>query len=414
MFKRPLIFFTFLGIIFFKPHVFASDTAQIKQIDNRAQESGIGIAESLGQHSGDKAVKSQKTTKNSPLHNNDIKPPSQAASPLKLTPSQTHTETKNLKKGSMVEKDTNDKNSHSVGFGLEDTTLEEQEDIIVLEWSRDLAKNYVESLNDGVDSFFMGAFFDDERVDDASSGSNGRVYFTTRRVQGGGVDYKVGLNLKLVLPRSRDRFKLLVETDENEDTDKESSVIGTAENVTYSTAIRVELKDGRSWKSSLDNGVRWSGEPVYFTRIRTRRTDYFETWRLRLLHSVSWRTDVEWGTRVSASLLRPIDLTCHFRTGFSADYLLSDDFANLESSAAIFDELNHRSAMLYQVAVFGDTERISKVSNTVVSVSYRRKIYKHFVFAEIVPEVAWPREEGYEATPAVNLRFEIIFGPDAL
>jgi hypothetical protein len=414
MFNRPLMLFTFLGVIFFKPHVLAVDNILIKPTDNKIQESGVGIAEPLGTHSSDKTVEGQKIQKNSPPQNNNIKPPSQTASPLKSIPKQIHTETKNLKEDSIEDKDTSDKSGHSVGFGLENTALEEQEDIIVLEWSRDLAKNYVESLNDGVDSFFMGAFFDDERVDDESSGSNGRVYFTTRRVQGAGVDYKVGLNLKLVLPRSRDRFKLLVETDENEDTDKESNVIGTAENVTYSTAIRVELKDGNSWKSSLDNGVRWSGEPVYFTRIRTRRTDYFEEWRLRLLHSVSWRTDVEWGTRVSASLLRPIDLTCHFRTGFSADYLLSDDFANLESSAAIFNELNHRSAMLYQVAVLGDTERISKVSNTVVSVSYRRKIYKHFVFAEVVPEVAWPREQGYEATAAVNLRFEMIFGPDAL
>jgi len=290
--------------------------------------------------------------------------------------------------------------------------IEEQEDIVVLEWSRDFAKGYVESLNDGVDSFFMGAFFDDELVNDESSGSNGRVFFTTRRVQGEGVDYQVGINLKLVLPRTRDRFKLLVETDENEDDQKESDLIGTTGNVTYSTAIRVELRDGKRWKTSWDNGVRWAGEPVYFSRVRTRRTDYFNEWRSRLLHSMSWRTDVEWGTSVNASLLRPLDMRRHFRTAFSADYLLSNDFAELQTSAAIFDELSHRAAMLYRMAVYGDTEQLAKVNNYILSVSYRRKIYKHFVFAEIVPEVAWPREKDYFPTPALNLRFEMIIGPD--
>ena len=291
-------------------------------------------------------------------------------------------------------------------------SAQEQEDIEVLEWSRDFAKGYVESLNDGVDSFFMGAFFDDELVDDESSGSNGRIFFTTRRVVGEGVDYQAGINLKLVLPRTRDRFKLLVETDENEDDQKESDLIGTTNNVTYSTAIRVELRDGRRWKTSWDNGVRWAGQPVYFSRVRTRRTDYFNEWRSRLLHSVSWRTDVDWGTSVNASLLRPLDMRRHFRTAFSADYLLSDDFAELQTSAAIFDEVSDRSAVLYRMAILGDTQQIAKINNYIVSVSYRRKIYKHFVFAEIVPEVAWPREEDYFPTPALTLRFEMIVGPD--
>lgn len=292
-------------------------------------------------------------------------------------------------------------------------SIEEQEDIIILEWSRDLAKDYVETLNDGVDSFFMGAFFDDEIINDESSGSNGRLFLTTRRVQGEGVDYQVGVNLKLVLPKTRDRFKLLVETDENEDDQKETDLINTTANVTYSTAIRIELRDGKRWKSSLDNGIRWSGKPVYFSRIRARRTDYFDEWRLRVLQSITWRSDVEWGAKFNAGLLRPIDLHRHFRTGFTADYLLSDDFAELQTSAAIFEQLDERAALLYQLAVFGDTEHIAKVSNYVLTFSYRRKIYKSFVFAEIVPEVAWPREDDYEATPAINLRFEMIIGPDA-
>jgi len=292
-------------------------------------------------------------------------------------------------------------------------SIAEQEDIIILEWSRDLARDYVESLNDGVDSFFMGAFFDDEIINDESSGSNGRLFFTTRRVQGGGVDYNAGINLKLVLPKTRDRFKLLIETEDNENSQKESNIINTAENVTYSTAIRVEIREGKRWKSSWDNGIRWSGKPVYFSRVRARRTDYFDEWRLRVLQSIEWRTDVKWGAKFDAGLLRPIDLHRHFRTGFTADYLLTDDFAELQASAAIFEQVSERAAMLYRISALGDTEHLTKVNNYILTFSYRRKIYKSFVFAEVVPELAWPREDDYEVTPAINFRFKMIIGPDA-
>ncbi len=292
--------------------------------------------------------------------------------------------------------------------------MEQEEDIVFLNWSRELMVDYVETLNDGVDSFFMGAFFDDELVGDESSGSSGRIYLTTRRVEGeDGVDYKVGFSLKLVLPKTRDRFKLLIETDEDEDDQKENNLIGTANNVTYSTAIRIELHESESWRSSLDNGVRWAGEPVYFSRLRTRRTDYFETWRSRILQTFYWRSDVEWGASLDASILKPLDLRRHFRSGFSADYLVSDDVAQLEASAAIFDEINPRSAMLYQLAAFGDTESLTKVNEYVLSFTYRRKIYRHFVFAEVVPEVAWPRERLYDSTGAISFRLEMIFGPSA-
>jgi hypothetical protein len=108
--------------------------------------------------------------------------------------------------------------------------------------------------------------------------------------------------------------------------------------------------------------------------------------------------------------LRPIDFTRHFNLSFNADYSFSDDMADLVTSASIFDELSHRSAMLYQIEAFGDTESITKVNEVVLSISYRRKIYKSFVFAEVVPEIGFPRDLDYEATPALNFTLEMIIG----
>ena len=110
--------------------------------------------------------------------------------------------------------------------------------------------------------------------------------------------------------------------------------------------------------------------------------------------------------------MRPIDLRRHFRTGFEADYLLDNDYADLKTYVAVFDEVSSRSAMLYNFSILGDTEGPTKVNNFLATVSYRRKIYKSFVFAEVVPELAWPRERDYDPTSAINFRLEMIFGPE--
>ncbi|MFT6261482.1 MAG: hypothetical protein ACJAYK_002296 [Crocinitomicaceae bacterium] len=285
-------------------------------------------------------------------------------------------------------------------------------DLFILDWSEDVASRYVESLNDGVDSFFMGAFFDSELIEDESSGSNGRIFLTARGGKDQPLNFQVGLNLKFALPKTRDRFKLLVETDENEDGNSESTVIGIADNVTYSTAVRVELSENKNLITSLDNGVRWEGKPVYFTRIRARRTDYFDTWRTRSLQSIYWRTDVQWGSIFSLNAIKPIDFSRSFSMGFDANYILKNDAAELESSVSIFDELSYRSALLYQLAAFGDTESLTRINKVVMSIAYRRKIYKRFLFVEVVPEIAFPRDVGYNATPAITVTLEMIFGPD--
>jgi len=215
-----------------------------------------------------------------------------------------------------------------------------------------------------------------------------------------------------VLPNTRDRMKLIVETDEEDDGQNETNLVDTTENVTYTTALRLEVREGRRWKTSWDNGVRWEGEPVYFSRLRSRREDHFGPWKSRIVNSLYWRTDDEWGNEISNYWRLPLGDLRSLNTGFEADYILKEDITSLYSDISLFDELSHRSAMLYRFAAIGDTYKYTKVENYTFSISYRRKIYKSFVFAEITPEIAWPRESNYRDTPIINFRLEMIIGPE--
>lgn len=282
----------------------------------------------------------------------------------------------------------------------------------MLDWSRDQLANYIEGLNDGIDTFFAETLFGDEVIDDESSGSNGRLFFKSRRVKGEkSVDYQTGVNVKLALPNTNNRFKILIETEEDDDQEKESDLVGTTDNVTYATALRFQLARTERWKTTWDNGISWEGEPVPFSRIRTRRIQYYELWHTRFFQSFYYRTNIGWGEKTSYAAIRPLDLKHHFRFGLNASYKLNDDYFNLSNSYSIFQELSDFAIMVYRFNISGDTEGIEKVNSYTISTGYRRQLYHNFVYMDFIPEVSWPRDKNFEPTPGITFNLEMIFGP---
>ncbi len=284
--------------------------------------------------------------------------------------------------------------------------------IELLDWSRDKLSAYVEQLNDRLDYFITDTFFSDETNNENWSGSYGKLFFNTRREVHTAVDYQSGISLNLALPNTNDKLKLLVESEENEDGQRESDALDTVDNVTYSTALRFLISDAEDYKASWDNGVRWEGEPVPFSRLRFQRIDYFEYFRTRFFQTLYWRTNVGWGADSSYQIRTPLDLQRQFIWSVDADYLLNNDYYDLANIWAVSDEWNDKEAMLYSFSVIGDTQGYEKVTSYVSSARYRRMLYKRFVFGEIEPEISWPREHNFEPVPAIMFRLELIFSEE--
>lgn len=286
---------------------------------------------------------------------------------------------------------------------------EHERDILLLDWSRQKLATYVEGLNDGLDSLITETFFSDEVDNENWSGSYGKLFFYTRREFHQPVDYQSGINLNLALPHTNDQLKLLVESEENNDDQRESDALGTVDNVTYTTALRFLIRDAEDYKASWDNGVRWEGEPVPFSRLRFQRIDYYEACRTRFYQTLYWRTNTGWGADTSYQVRTPLDLQRQFIFSLNANYLLNNDYYDLSNTWAISDEWNADEAMLYGFSIIGDTQQYEKVTNYVTSARYRRMLYKKFVFGEIEPELSWPREHNFEPVAAIIFRLEFIF-----
>lgn len=279
-----------------------------------------------------------------------------------------------------------------------------------IDYSHDWLSEYMDSLSHNVDGFFIDTFFGDDIIDDDVSGSRAKISFFTRREIGQPVGYNYGISIKLVLPNTNERFNLLFQSTEEEDSERENNPLNTVENVEYSTALRYVFQETERWKVNLDTGIRWGFPPDPFSRLRLRRYAYFDDFRIKTTQTFFWSGSDGLGEKSSIELNQPLNIDRLIRYSGGAQYLLNDDYFNLNYDISLFHELNAAEVLAYYYRAGGDTIGNATFNNYGIGVRYRRKIYQDWVFAEINPELETQSDNEYDITPIIMFRFEALIG----
>lgn len=286
----------------------------------------------------------------------------------------------------------------------------EQTKISFLEYSHDWVKDYIDSLSYNVDGFFIDTFFSDDIIEDDGSGSRAKLSFFTRREIGQPVDYKYGISIKLVLPNTDEHFKILFESTEDAEAERESNPINTVENVEYSTALRYVFQETERWKVNFDTGVRWGIPSDPFSRFRFRRYAYFHDFKVKATQEFFWSGSDGFGEATEVELNQPLNIDRLIRYSVGAEYLLNNDYFELKHGVTLYHELNSSEILAYYYRASGDTIGNVTFNNYGVGVRYRRKIYQDWVFAEVNPELETQRDNEYDITPIIMFRFEALIG----
>lgn len=290
------------------------------------------------------------------------------------------------------------------------TVEDEQTNIKIIDYSHDWLKEYIDSLSYNVDGFFIDTFFGDDIIDDDVSGSRAKISFFTRREIGQPVDYNYGISIKLVLPNTNERFNLLFQSSEEDDGERENNPISTLEKAEYSTALRYVFQETERWKVNVDTGVRWGFPPDPFSRLRFRRYAYFDDFRVKATQTLFWSASDGIGESSNIELNQPLNLDRSIRYSGGAQYLLNDDYFDLNYGVTLFHELNAAEALAYYYRAAGDTIGNATFKNYGIGVRYRRKIYQNWVFAEINPELETQSDNEYDISPIIMFRFEALIG----
>lgn len=292
---------------------------------------------------------------------------------------------------------------------VEQEQSEEELKINLIDSSHNWLSDYVDSLSYGIDGFFVDTFFGDDVINDDISGSRAKISFFTRREIGQPVDYKYGISLKVVLPNTGERFSILVESSDDDES-RENNPVDSVEKAEYSTALRYMFKETENWKVSFDNGIKWGLPPDPFSRLRFRRLDYFDTYHTRITQTIDWAATDGIGEETRFEINRPLNIDRLVRVSGGARYDLDKDYFELDYGLSLYHELNKKEVLAYYLRVGGENHKNMSFNNYGIGLRYRRQVYQDWVFVEITPELESANHNYYDATPIIMFRFEALIG----
>lgn len=302
---------------------------------------------------------------------------------------------------------------------VEETTVKNADDSsqeVILEPRADRSKQWLvdrmDNFSEDLDIFFVQYFFNTEVFEDDIGGNRAVIGIDTRREIGGDVHYKLSGRLKLELPNTNKRMKLLVASDDDSEFDINKQPIQNIQNASYSTAIRYMLNERSSWNNDLDIGLR-GGFPLNpYSRLRARRYGQSFGWQHRFTQNLYYRHVEGWGETTELRVDRSIFSNNLVVFNTEADYLLQNNYFDIKSDVTVYHKVDESAVLAYQIGIEGDTDKGSMVSSYFTGLKYRKLIYKDWVYASVNPQIEWNKDREYRRLWVLMFNFEAILSSE--
>ena len=282
-----------------------------------------------------------------------------------------------------------------------------------MEASRNYLSEKITNFASNIDRFFGG----DRHYQESNpsviqlSVARGDGYGTNR-------NFDLAAKLNLRLPVTEGRLRLLVETDPEENAitgvtpAQTKTVLPSNKAVapkSVAVAVRVVAAEENVWNFNTDAGLQFPIPPKPFVRTRGSYSTPMGDWRLKAAESVYWFNRLGAGETTQLDLERILSNSVLFRSTTNATYLNDKKNFDLRQDLSFYHTLNDRTALLYQASAIGVSNPQFQVTDYVALLFYRYRLHKEWLFFEASPQLHFPREKSFKASPAFNIRLEILF-----
>lgn len=259
-------------------------------------------------------------------------------------------------------------------------------------------------------------FFGDDRNYQESNDSVLQLDLT--RAVGRGAERRFVLSgrAKVHLPNVEKRLHLVLETnpDKNltgEEAQAKASPIGqVAAPESYAAAARIEKSEEKLWHLSADAGIQFQGADTSpFARARGRFEVPLDKWSLKASETFFWFRNTGTGATTQLDFERHISEPQLFRASTNATWLMKTGSFDIRQDLSLFHALDDRTALLYQASAIGVSKPKLQVNEYVLLFLYRYRLHHQWVYAEISPQLHYPRTDNYRVLPMLVLRLEVLF-----
>ncbi len=277
--------------------------------------------------------------------------------------------------------------------------------------SRDELSEHIETLGRRLDSFFSGQ---EVMVDKNKSYIRMRLGAIWKERYG--VENDSDIKFRLDLPATKERYRIVIESESEEDHSLEESNRpalmdqSSPSRESVSAAVRFVSGVVKHWDTDLDIGVRTRIPLDPFIRGTAKREwDLDDNWVGRIHQRVSYFHSNSFSAKTKFIFERPLSQKSLFRHKTELEWEKLEDQLAFADVFSVFNEIDDDRVVEYQFGILGSSLSNTHIDDIFVGANYRERLYKDWLYLEVIPEILFPREDDYEMTHSLTLRLEVMF-----
>jgi hypothetical protein len=285
------------------------------------------------------------------------------------------------------------------------------DEINMLDVPRDyLADKFVRFVT-GIDGFFGNDRNYQENNDSM-------LQMDITRVMGYGGEHQFVLSgrAKVHLPQAEKSLHLLLETDPDKNTangftqNQPATPGANTAPGSYGAGLRYVKSEEERWHFSTDGGLKFQGiSTTPFARMRGSYVTPLEQWRIKAAETVFWFNNIGAGETTQLDFERPFSDPMLFRATSNATWLHDQQNFNLSQDFSVFQTLDERTKMQYQVGAVGASRPITEVNDYYISVLYRHRLHREWMYFDLSPQLHFPRARNFKSSGLLSMKLEILF-----
>lgn len=286
--------------------------------------------------------------------------------------------------------------------------------IDVIDAPRDYVAGKIISYATDIDRFFG----DDRNYQETNTSLFQLALSRTSGYNGDG-RFVLAARANLNLPSTEKRLHLLLESNPDQNITGEPTINENApltNNIdkpdSFGLAVRLEKvkEELKALHLSADAGIKFHGLEVNpFARARASYSVPMDQWRLKAAESVYWFNTIGAGETTQIDLEHLLSEPVLFRATTNATWLKDKQNFDLRQDFSFFHTVSDRSALVYQASVIGVSNPQWEVTDYVLSVHYRYRLHREWMFFDLVPQLHFPKEYDFSSSFALSMLLEMRF-----
>lgn len=260
----------------------------------------------------------------------------------------------------------------------------------------------------------LDAFFGDNREYEDTIGSWARINLQARVQEKASTEYNTSVQVRIALPRTENRFNIVIENDANRDLDQgifSADPVSAVTDPAYSGGLRYIIKHSEKWYAHADGGIQFGAPIDVFTRGRLRRNVKLNGWRFQAAETLTLYQSGRAHAVTQADLEHLLTGKLLFRNRLSLSVRKAPEVSDWSFDTSFIQRLDSVQAMQYQYIVRGDYATLHATDFS-VNLRYRRRLQRKWIFIEIIPQALYSEANNFVYTPSIYIKLEMLFRKD--